>query len=158
MITYRLLKPGEEDEVCELIAEVFNEFIGPGYTDEGVLRFYMYANPETLAARQLENHFSMVAESDNRIIGIIEIRDYNHVSLLFVRERGKGVARDLFRHALEECIESAPGLKEITVHSSPYAVTIYEKLGFIAAGEERAENGIVYIPMKYSVTRFHRKK
>ena len=152
MIAYRLLKPGEEHEVCELIAEVFNEFIGPGYTDEGVFRFYMYANPETLAARQRENHFCMVAESDNSIIGMIEIRDYNHISLLFVRERGKGVARDLFQHALERCLESVPGLKEITVHSSPYAASIYERLGFAATGEELAENGIVYVPMKYSVT------
>ena len=152
MITYRLLKPGEEDDVCELIAEVFNEFVAPGYTEEGVLRFYLYANPKTLEERQGHNYFCMIAESGNCIIGMIEIRNCNHISLLFVRERGKGVARDLFKHALEMCLEYEPGIVELTVHSSPYAVSIYERLGFIATDEERAENGIVYVPMKYSVT------
>ena len=102
MITYRLLKPGEEDEVCELIAEVFNEYVAPGYTEEGVLRYYLYANPETLASRKGHNHFCMVAGSDNGIIGMIEIRNCNHISLLFVKERGKGVARELFKERNKE--------------------------------------------------------
>jgi GNAT superfamily N-acetyltransferase len=150
-IKYRLMKPGEEDEVCDLIAEAFNEFIAPGYTEEGVLRFYMYANPETMAERQGDDHFCMVAELDGRVIGMIEIRNHNHISLLFVKERGKGIARGLFEHAIAECLVNEPALKELTVHSSPYAVPIYERLGFTATDAERIENGIVYVPMKYSI-------
>jgi len=146
------MKPGEEAKVCDLVAEAFNEFIAPGYTDEGVLRFYMYANPETMAERQGLDHFCMVAELDGRIIGMIEMRNCNHISLFFVKERRKGIARDLLEHAIEECRGKKPGLKELTVHSSPYAVPVYERLGFTPTDEERIENGIVYVPMKYSIS------
>lgn len=149
MIKYRILEPGEEREVCDLISEVFNKFIAPGYSAEGVKEFYRYANPEALAARQNDNHFCLVAEMEGRIVGVIEMRNYNHVSLLFVKKRGIGIARALFDLALERCINEKPEFLKITVNSSPYAVSIYEKIGFRVAGEEKTENGITYIPMKY---------
>ncbi len=37
----------------------------------------------------------------------------------------------------------------ITVHSSEYAADVYEKLGFIRAGELREDGGIRYIPMVF---------
>ena len=40
-------------------------------------------------------------------------------------------------------------VEQITVNSSPYAVKVYEHLGFAKTGEQReSENGIVFTPMK----------
>ena len=38
----------------------------------------------------------------------------------------------------------------VTVNSSPFAVKVYEKLGFTATGSRQVSDGIVYIPMRYS--------
>ena len=35
----------------------------------------------------------------------------------------------------------------MTVHSSPYAVEVYRRFGFVPLGGEREENGIRYTPM-----------
>ncbi|MEW6034400.1 MAG: GNAT family N-acetyltransferase [Chloroflexota bacterium] len=45
-----------------------------------------------------------------------------------------------------------PSLDYIDVHSSPYAVEIYEKLGFTCTGIEQEINGIGFAPMKLPVT------
>jgi hypothetical protein len=40
---------------------------------------------------------------------------------------------------------------QVTVNSSPYAVPIYERLGFIKTAEQQEhENGIIYVPMAHS--------
>jgi len=39
--------------------------------------------------------------------------------------------------------------EKITVNSSPYAVKIYEKLGFVPDGNEQMVDGIRFTPMTY---------
>ena len=39
---------------------------------------------------------------------------------------------------------------EFTVNSSPYAVKIYEHLGFVPTDNEQTVNGIRFTPMKYN--------
>lgn len=36
------------------------------------------------------------------------------------------------------------------MHSSPYAVPVYHKLGFVDTGTEQVSDGIRYTPMKYT--------
>ncbi|WP_460645598.1 GNAT family N-acetyltransferase [Lacrimispora brassicae] len=38
----------------------------------------------------------------------------------------------------------------MTVNSSPYAVEIYHKLGFVDTDTEQLVNGIRFIPMEYT--------
>jgi ribosomal protein S18 acetylase RimI-like enzyme len=68
-----------------------------------------------------------------RIVGVIEVRQFRHISLLFVDDRfqRQGIARALVRHAVARCLSRRPDLRQITVRSSPYAVPIYERLGFL---------------------------
>ena len=35
-LSYRLMRSGEEAAVCDLVVRVFNEFVAPDYTDEGI--------------------------------------------------------------------------------------------------------------------------
>ena len=39
---------------------------------------------------------------------------------------------------------------DFRVNASPYAVGIYEKLGFKATYDQTEEDGILYTPMKYT--------
>ncbi len=149
-ILIRPMEPGEEDAVHSLVAGCFNSFIAPGYSQEGVDKFYEYVQPECIRLRSGDGHFLLVAVADGVIAGIIEVRNYDHVSLFFVDERcqGQGVGRSLFEAALELCRGHDPALASLTVNSSPYAVPVYGKLGFRPVEPEKVVNGIRFTPMK----------
>jgi GNAT superfamily N-acetyltransferase len=146
-VSIRSMRAGEETQVCALVARVFNEFVAPDFDDDGIVAFFSYANPKELAARQAAGECVLVAEMHARIVGMLELRGFDHIAMLFVETRGHGIGRLLFERALQACRERSPGSARMTVHASRYAVPVYAKLGFDADGPERTENGITYVPM-----------
>jgi ribosomal protein S18 acetylase RimI-like enzyme len=149
-IIYRVLRLGEEDAVCRLIEESFNEFVAPEYSETGVKEFFKYSNPQSLKERAEKVHLVLLALDKNKLVGVIEIRSYNHISLLFVKTEyhNKGIAARLLKLSLESSRRANPLLDSVDVNSSPYAVDIYEKLGFERTGVEQEVNGIKFTPMK----------
>ena len=156
LVHYRQMKSGEESQIINLVLAVFCQFVAPQYSEEGVAEFMKHAHPDFLAERVKLNHSVIVAESDNEIIGVIETRNYSHISLFFVERKfqRKGIGRELLKKAVQACLDSNPKLAEITVNSSPNAVSAYEALGFSAKGEERTVNGIRSTPMFLNVVEF----
>jgi ribosomal protein S18 acetylase RimI-like enzyme len=152
-IDYRLIRTGEEDAVCRLIEESFNEFVAPGYSEAGVKTFFKYANAQSMKKRADKDHVIFVALDGDKLVGIIEIRSNNHISLLYVKTEyhNKGIARRLLNLCVETSLKDNPFLKHIDVNSSPYAVEIYEKLGFERTGAEQEVNGIRFTPMKLTL-------
>jgi ribosomal protein S18 acetylase RimI-like enzyme len=148
-ITYREIRTGEEEQACRLVMDCFNEFVAPGYSDEGVAEFSKYVNPEFTQQRLANNHFIILALDNDVLAGVIEVRNYNHICLFFVRTeyQNKGIGKKLHELAVRKCKLSKPEVAVIEVNSSPYAVHIYEKLGFVKVSEEQISNGIRYTPM-----------
>ena len=148
-LRYRAMRPGEAGAVSALILASFDEFIGPDHTADGIAEFRKFAAPEAIAARAADDHLVRVATADGVLAGMIEVREHNHVALLFVDKayQGQGVARGLLRAALADARAADPDVERVTVNSSRYGVAAYEKLGFRQTGPERAVNGIVFIPM-----------
>ena len=149
-VSIRRMKPGEEEGVCRLVRQVFNDFVASLYAQEGVEEFLRYADPDLMVKRAHSNHLVLIAEAKGEIIGAIELRDFNHISLLFVarEKQHQGIGRKLLQEVLMIARRYAPGLYELDVHSSPNAVDAYERLGFQAVGPEKLENGIRFIPMR----------
>jgi len=147
---YRPMHTGEETVICEFVIRVFDEFIKLDYSQEGINEFYKYIQPSSLLKRFQENHFVLVALFNDIIIGVIEIRNCNHISLLFVDGcfQRKGVSRELLKRSLKLCLRKRSDLTTISVNSSPIAVNIYMKLGFIPQDKELVSGGIRYTPMK----------
>lgn len=145
----RSIRAGEEHEVCALIRRSFDKFVGCDYTREGVDEFYQYVNPSAMTNRLSAHHIIFVAEESERIVGMIEFRDGEHISLLFVdpQHLGKGLSRLLFTRALGAARERYPAVREVTVHSSTYAVPVYQSFGFKIAGPEKTVRGIKFVPM-----------
>ncbi len=150
-IVYRPMKPADADAVSRLILDSFSEFIAEEYSDEGRAEFTRFVQPEALVDRSRSNHFVLLAIAGERHAGVIELRDNDHVSLLFVDSRSQrhGIARELLMRALALARPAKPGLDRVTVNSSRFGVPIYEKLGFRQTGPERSVNGIVFIPMAH---------
>ncbi len=95
----------------------------------------------------------LVAELQGRIVGAIEVRNCDHISLFFIdgESQRKGIGQELWRRALDACLADRPDLARLTVHSSPNAVEAYQSLGFRAEGPEQTVNGIRFVPMAFTV-------
>lgn len=143
------IEPMSDDEapiVEKLTKKVFDLYIGSDYVQEGIEAFYDFIAYKNIIDRlynQLHTIFVAKDIENQKIVGIIETRDNNHICLLFVdpKYHRMGIAKQLFSEAFKNSEGS------LTVNSSPYAVTIYERLGFSKISGELIKNGITYIPM-----------
>lgn len=141
------MNKGEEAKICSLIEKVFNEFVAPDYEEEGIHEFYKFANPIALAERAGSEQVVIVAEQGLDLVGVIEMRNCDHIAMLFVSLRSKGVAKELFKKAVEECHKRKPEIKRISVNSSPFAEPVYSRMGFKPTGPFQKKNGITFAPM-----------
>jgi GNAT superfamily N-acetyltransferase len=148
-LTFRLMNPGEEENVIDIVSSVFDEFVAPQDSAEGIAEFYKYVNVKTLIERSKINHFTIIAEQSDEVLGVIEIRNDNHISLFFIKRpfQRKGIGRQLLHRVIDVCYRNNPGLQKITVHATPNAVQAYEKMGFVIEDIEQCVNGIKYVPM-----------
>ncbi len=148
-IEYSFMQPGEEPEAIEIVAHVFNEFVAPGYSNEGVAEFFKYACPDALAERCRTGHIVVLARHNNRPVGILELREYRHICFLFVYKeyQGKGVGKTLVRQAVDLCLAKHPHLQKLTVNASPNSLNAYKKMGFSPDAPEQCSNGIRFTPM-----------
>jgi ribosomal protein S18 acetylase RimI-like enzyme len=148
---YQPFQVGQERIVSELVWEVFAEFEAPEYSDEGINTFKEFIKPEALRQRVTNGDYQIYCcFNEAELVGVLALRDRTHISLLFVKKNyhRQGIAKELLRLALEELQKSGSQVESITVNSSPYAVKIYERLGFIATDTMQEKDGIKYTPMK----------
>lgn len=141
----------EKSGVLELIWRVFEEFDAPEYVEEGIAEFKDFIAPETMKQRMQNEALFLWGYFDGEtILGMIAAKPPCHIALLFVEKayHGRGIARSLY-HTVLSFYQSNSDHREITVHSSPYAVEIYRKLGFVDTDVEQTVNGLRFIPMKH---------
>ena len=142
---------GDLPRALELVNRVFAEFVAVDYPEEGKKTFadYLENKLEEVAADVESGRKKIWGYYENdEIIGVIATREISHIALMFVdkNHHRKGVARQLFNTVLDDVRQNS-GAEKITVNSSPYAVGIYEKLGFVKTDEQQMKDGILYTPM-----------
>jgi ribosomal protein S18 acetylase RimI-like enzyme len=149
MVEIKMMRPGEEEIVSALVTLTFQHEVAPLYTEEGVNEFLSYVTPDSLKSRLARNHVVLVAFQEEVIIGMIELRNYCHVSLLFVdpRYQHKGVGHRLVTEAFKLIQTHNNEVCEVTVNSSPNAVEAYKRFGFQVTNELQVKNGIGFVPM-----------
>lgn len=133
------------DEALTLIWRVFQEYEAPDYTQQGIDEFYNSINDESFLSK-----LSMLeAFVNEELVGVIATRNNGeHIALFFVdgNYHRQGIGKMLFQKVLEQSTVS-----RVTVNSSPFAVPIYRKLGFIDTDKEQTVNGLRFTPMAYEV-------
>ena len=152
-IEIKTMQPTQIKAVIDLIQSVFMHDVAPSFSDLGIQEFLRYADKDKMLERQEANHFSLVASANGTIIGIIEIRNCTHISLLFVDSRYQrmGIGKALFQHALHICMTNKPDVIAMSVNASPNAVSAYKHFGFIPTDKEINSNGIRFTPMRKSI-------
>ncbi len=136
------LQQHQKQEALDLALRVFMAFEAPDYDEEGVKNFNEFIlNKEKTDALAMYG-----AYDEGRLVGMGATRNGGkHISLLFVDTEfhGQGIGRNLVEAMRRKCPEPF-----ITVNSSPYAVEIYKKIGFVATDDELLSDGIRYTPMQ----------
>lgn len=146
-VSYRLMKPNEEKDTFAIVDRGFNAFVRDDFSQKGVNEFHRAIRD--MVFNHPPDHFIMVAESPDGIVGMIDVKDDCHISIFIVEpsQMNQGIGRTLLDHAVALCRERKPDLSEIEVHSSPWAVPVYSKLGFSPTGPEQQQCGIRYTRM-----------
>lgn len=147
--TYRLMEKDEEKDVYDLILEVFYKHVAPIYSQKGIETFLGMLSIDFLKETSLEK-FTIVAEHNSKLFGMLSIINTNHIALLFVSSefQNLGIGKSLIQVSINKCLEKNPDLKTLTVSSTPNSLSFYEKNEFIKIDEEQNENGMRFIPMQ----------
>ncbi len=146
---YRCMHPGDdESESLALVMRGFDRFVRSDFSEEGAEEFKRSAY--SLLVGHPPGHAVSVAESDGRLVGVVDVKEAMHISLFFVEPDvlGRGIGRGLLNHAISRARAAKPGLTRLTVNSSPWAVPVYQALGFVRTGEESEQHGIRFVPME----------
>jgi GNAT superfamily N-acetyltransferase len=145
-IAIRPFQPDDARAASALIRRVFDEMVAPDFGPEGVAQMHAFIDPEALAGRATVLT-TLVALDGPQIVGVIQMRDVAHVSLLFVHplHMGQGIATALMNRVERIC--RAEGGAFMTVHSSLNAQGFYQRLRYQALGEPERLHGFVYAPM-----------
>ena len=140
----KLNKNGYEGALS-LIWNVFQEYEAPDYSQEGSDEFHKsLQSPTFLSMLTFYGAFC-----GDKLVGVIATRkEGSHIALFFVdgKYHRKGIGRRLFQTVLGKCSADT-----MTVNSSPYAVPVYHRLGFIDVDNEQVVNGIRFTPMEHKV-------
>ena len=120
------------------------------FTTDGWDFFLKVNQPEVIESRFDEDFISMGAFLNVTLVGLITLKNGNHITQLFVKKefQGKGISSSLWSIAKSKTNESQTS-KTYTVFSSSLAIPVYESFGFHVTEPPQERNGIYYRPMKY---------
>jgi len=138
--------------LSELAVIVSKKYITPSLTEPAISNLLNSLSANNFKDYLNQDYSYYLVEIDQKIIGMIGLKDANHLYHLFVDEhfQNKGYARQLWHIASENAVK-LHHTKIFTVNSSINALSVYEKLGFIRHTDLQEKNGIPYITMNYTV-------
>ena len=130
-------------DAIDLIWTTFLQFEAPDYSEEGIKSF-----KDFIENRDIINTLEFWGAYDSLLLkGVIATNENRkHICCFFVKAEyhRQGIGRKLWEYLLENSKSEV-----ITVNSSPYAVPVYHRLGFVDTETEQLSDGMRYTPMKY---------
>ena len=152
-VVYRMLRDFEVEEASELALRVFDEFVAAKQPAEGCEEIRRYASAAAFRDRHRAGYVSFAAERQGRIVGVLHLRDGNHIAMLFVEGRGQrqGIGSGLVLSAEQYALSRQPPAEVLTVASTPNAVGAYRKMGFTTVGDEQVKKGVRFVPMERKI-------
>ena len=137
------------EEISNLAKKIYLKYNSTLDTDEGINNILTFMSKENMRLRfYIEGALILVArDKNNKIVGAIELKNFEHISLFFVDDKyfKFGIGKKLF-----EEVKNILELEKYSVNASDYALEFYKKLGFIQITDSiKIENGVHFYPMFY---------
>jgi GNAT superfamily N-acetyltransferase len=149
-ILIREARPQDAGAISALISSLARYALADPEAPEAATAFFQSITPDAIAQLLTGGRFRYhVAEAAGVLVGVVGVRDASHLYHLFVAEafHRRGIAARLWAVARSEALgQGHPG--RFTVNSSLYARSFYERLGFVATGLPRVQDGVAFIPME----------
>lgn len=152
-ILIRKAKMADWEETMAMVWRTFMRFEAEDYGKEGIENFRNFISDPLLRRMFLLGTYHIyVATHFDEIIGMISLRDKNHISLLFVDEayHKRGIGRRLI-DTIGAFSKEEYGKEEITVNAAPYGLGFYKKVGFQITSPLTNNGGIKYTSMKKEI-------
>lgn len=152
-LTFRPAYRNEWDDAMSLAWRVFMQFEAKDYPPEGIESFQDFITDSVLYRMFLMGEYQLFAAYENeRMIGMISLRNETHISLLFVdaNYHRRGIGKRLIQY-ISEYVLKEEGHDFVTVNAAPYAVEFYHRVGFTDTNSKQFNDGIWYTPMKKCV-------
>lgn len=149
-IKIRYLKPEEWDDAMALAWKMFLRYEAGEYAEEGIHGFLDLISDERLKRLFEFGEYPVYAAFDGQtMVGMISLRNINHISLLFVSDsyHRQGIGTRLIKE-MKAHVRRDARRDKITVNAAPYAVGFYHAVGFADTGGETTQNGIIFTPME----------
>lgn len=146
----RKIEDKDIDAVSEICMASFSKSVVGTLSEDGALSFSKIAASEAFLSRMREDNVILVAERDEVIKGVIELKEGRHLAMLFIEpeHQSKGIGRKLLLAALGHAREST-----VTVSASLSSVPAYRKFGFKCKGGIGESAGLVYQPMEIELNK-----
>lgn len=140
----RPIHPSQLGAALALIWETFLQFEAPEYPQEGVRSFRNFIeNKDVVSSLEFFG-----AYEDGELRGVLATRENRrHICCFFVKAEyhRQGIGRLLWEYLLNNSANPS-----FTVNSSPYAVQVYHKFGFVDTDCEQQVDGIRFTPMRFT--------
>lgn len=137
------------EKISDLIKRIYLKYNSKTDTEEGINNILSFISEKNMRLRFFNEGALMLIARDknNDIVGVIELRNFEHISLFFVDDKyfKCSVGSKLFEEA-----KDILGQEKYSVNSSDYAVEFYKKLGFVQIYDSiKIKNGVHFHPMIY---------
>lgn len=142
-------KINDIEEISNLVKRIYLKYNSKIDSEEGINNILTFISKENMRLRfYIEGALILVArDKNNKIVGAIELKNFEHISLFFVDDKyfKFGIGKKLF-----EEVKNILKLEKYSVNASDYALEFYKKLGFVQITDSiEIENGVHFYPMLY---------
>lgn len=140
----------EWDDAMALAWKTFMQFEAKDYPVEGIESFKNFITDQLLYKMFVMGSYQLFcAFDDNKMVGMISLRNETHISLLFVDSKyhRRGIGRALMEY-LANYLVTEMGKDFMTVNAAPYGIEFYHACGFFDIGPIEYSDGISTVPMK----------
>lgn len=140
----RTLQTSDVGAASAVCLAAFEHSVAVTLSDQGIATFQKVAAPESFIERMSQDTVMLIAEADSEVLGLAELREGHHVSMLFVRpdKQEQGIGKALLAALLEHARSDI-----ITVKASLTSVSAYENYGFEITGDVGEIAGLMFQPM-----------
>ena len=146
----RFIGSDDWDVAMALASKTFLKFEAADYSEEGIANFKDFITDTNLKRMFDRGMYQVMGAYDGEdMVGMIALRNENHISLLFVDKEYhyRGIGRSLIM-AMDDYVKQELGKTAVSVNASPYAIGFYHKIGFHDVGLQTHSSGIIYTPMR----------
>ena len=136
----------------KLAEDVFMQFEAPDFPPRGVESFKNFIWGRRVKDMLEDGSFIVWGcYCKTQLVGMLALRDCNHISLLFVLGdfHRQGIGRMLFAQAKKHAILHLK--RKITVNASPYGLPFYHAIGFRETDMESIVDGVRTTPMEAKI-------